>query len=57
MPVGIAEFSSDPAVRPIVDPEGIAARWTSFDRGGHFAAMEQPALLAVDIRDFFTGLH
>ncbi|WUI03301.1 epoxide hydrolase [Spirillospora sp. NBC_00431] len=57
VPVGIAEFSSDPAVRPIVDPEGIAARWTSFDRGGHFAAMEQPALLAVDIRDFFTGLH
>ncbi|MGH3240670.1 MAG: epoxide hydrolase, partial [Spirillospora sp.] len=56
VPVGIAEFSADPAVRPLVDPAGVAARWTGFDRGGHFAAMEQPALLADDIRAFFTDL-
>ncbi|MEW2358936.1 epoxide hydrolase family protein [Spirillospora sp. NPDC029432] len=57
VPVGIAEFSADPAVRPLVDPRGVAAHWSSFERGGHFPAMEQPALLAGDLRDFFTGRH
>ena len=28
-------------------------RWTEFDRGGHFAAMEAPDLLVGDIRAFF----
>jgi microsomal epoxide hydrolase len=27
--------------------------WTVMERGGHFAALEQPELLARDIRDFF----
>jgi len=27
--------------------------WTEMPRGGHFAAMEQPELLAADIRAFF----
>jgi epoxide hydrolase len=27
--------------------------WTEFDRGGHFAALEQPDLLIADIRAFF----
>jgi microsomal epoxide hydrolase len=31
-------------------------RWTVMPRGGHFAAMEEPKLLAQDIRDFFSGL-
>ncbi len=30
-------------------------RWTVMPRGGHFAAMEEPGLLADDIRAFFTG--
>ena len=29
--------------------------WTVHPRGGHFAAAEQPDLLAHDIADFFTG--
>jgi pimeloyl-ACP methyl ester carboxylesterase len=29
------------------------SRWTVFPRGGHFAAMEEPKLLAEDIRTFF----
>ncbi|MCW5890252.1 MAG: epoxide hydrolase [bacterium] len=33
------------------------ARWTRFDRGGHFAAMEEPELLAEDVRAFFRGLR
>jgi len=28
-------------------------QWTVMPRGGHFAAMEQPALLAADIKAFF----
>jgi pimeloyl-ACP methyl ester carboxylesterase len=28
-------------------------RWTTMDRGGHFAALEEPELLARDIRAFF----
>ncbi len=31
-------------------------RWTVMPRGGHFAAMEEPQLLADDIRAFFNGL-
>ncbi|MDZ4868036.1 MAG: epoxide hydrolase [Alphaproteobacteria bacterium] len=28
-------------------------RWREMDRGGHFAAMEEPKLFADDVRDFF----
>ena len=28
-------------------------RWKEMSRGGHFAAMEEPALLADDIRTWF----
>jgi pimeloyl-ACP methyl ester carboxylesterase len=31
-------------------------RWTRMERGGHFAAAEEPALLARDICAFFAGL-
>ena len=32
-------------------------RWTEMPRGGHFAAMEQPALLAEDVRAFFRAIR
>ncbi|WP_194920047.1 epoxide hydrolase family protein [Catenulispora rubra] len=32
-------------------------RWTVFPRGGHFAAMEVPDMLAADIGEFFGGLR
>jgi pimeloyl-ACP methyl ester carboxylesterase len=32
-------------------------QWTVFPRGGHFAAMEEPDLLAGDIAEFFGGLQ
>jgi pimeloyl-ACP methyl ester carboxylesterase len=31
-------------------------RWTKLPRGGHFAAVEQPALLSRDITEFFADL-
>jgi microsomal epoxide hydrolase len=45
-------------------PRSVAARtysdirrWTTHDRGGHFAALEQPELLAAEIREFFRPLR
>jgi pimeloyl-ACP methyl ester carboxylesterase len=32
-------------------------RWTDMPRGGHFAALEEPELLAEDIREFFRPLR
>ncbi len=32
-------------------------QWSEHDRGGHFAAMEEPELLAQDVRDFFRPLR
>jgi len=32
-------------------------QWTELPRGGHFAAMEEPALLADDIRRFFRSVR
>ena len=32
-------------------------RWTSHPRGGHFAALEQPEILAEDVRAFFRALR
>ena len=32
-------------------------RWTVFPRGGHFAAAEEPDLLAGDINEFFKDLR
>ena len=32
-------------------------RWTEMPRGGHFAALEEPQLLAEDIRAFFRPLR
>ncbi len=32
-------------------------RWTEMKKGGHFAAMEQPAALADEIQHFFRPLR
>jgi pimeloyl-ACP methyl ester carboxylesterase len=31
-------------------------RWSVMPRGGHFAALEQPAALAAEVTAFFAGL-
>jgi pimeloyl-ACP methyl ester carboxylesterase len=60
VPVGVAVFPAD-AVRPIRSfAEKILptlTHWTEFDRGGHFAAMEQPELFVGDVRTFARSLH
>jgi pimeloyl-ACP methyl ester carboxylesterase len=32
-------------------------RWTKMEKGGHFGALEQPELLAREIREFFRPLR
>jgi pimeloyl-ACP methyl ester carboxylesterase len=60
VPTGYAAFPKE-IVRP---PRSIAERlytniqrWTDMPKGGHFAAMEQPAALAAEIRGFFKALR
>jgi pimeloyl-ACP methyl ester carboxylesterase len=54
-PQGWAVFSADPTVRKLMHAAD-GARWTEYDRGLHFPAMEVPELLAGDLREFFGGL-
>jgi pimeloyl-ACP methyl ester carboxylesterase len=53
VPTAVAVFPGDTTIRPLAEREHTVVRWTEFDRGGHFAAMEAPDLLAGDMRDFF----
>jgi pimeloyl-ACP methyl ester carboxylesterase len=60
VPMGYAEFP-----REILHPPRLVAermyrdirRWTTHERGGHFAALEQPERLAHEIREFFRPLR
>ncbi|MCE6999797.1 epoxide hydrolase [Saccharothrix sp. S26] len=57
-PTGVAVFPREVflPVRRIAERTNTIVRWTEFDRGGHFAALEQPGPLADDIRAFFLDL-
>lgn len=43
-------------VRALAERTDKIVRWTEFERGGHFAALEQPDLLVSDVRAFFREL-
>jgi len=60
VPMGYVEFPRE-ILRP---PRSVAARlysdirrWTTQPKGGHFAALEQPEVLAHEIREFFRPLR
>jgi pimeloyl-ACP methyl ester carboxylesterase len=55
VPLGVAVFAHDitQSVRPLAERLYDIRHWSEFERGGHFAAMEVPELLAEDIRSFF----
>ena len=60
VPMGYAEFPKE-ILRP---PRSLAEkmygdirRWTKMPKGGHFAALEQPELLAEEVRAFFRPLR
>jgi pimeloyl-ACP methyl ester carboxylesterase len=56
VPTGVAAFREDLAIRRYGARRFNIVHWTDFDCGGHFAAMETPALLVADIRAFFGTL-
>ncbi|WP_432094112.1 epoxide hydrolase family protein [Streptomyces sp. bgisy100] len=58
-PTAFASFPQENFIvlRHIAERTNNIVRWTDFDRGGHFAAMEEPDLLIGDIRAFFRSLR
>jgi len=58
-PTAFASFPRENFIvlRHIAERSNAIVRWTEFDRGGHFAAMEHPEALVGDIRAFFRGLR
>ncbi|MBF6340477.1 alpha/beta fold hydrolase [Nocardia abscessus] len=57
VPTAAALFPGDLSIRKLAEDAHNIVRWTEFDRGGHFAAMEAPDLLTADIREFFRTLR
>jgi epoxide hydrolase len=57
VPTAVANFAGDTAIRRWAEDSNTIVRWTEFDRGGHFAALEAPDLLTDDIRQFFSTLR
>ena len=39
------------------EAENTLTRWTDVERGGHFAALDEPDILVADIRAFFRTLR
>jgi microsomal epoxide hydrolase len=59
VPTGCAIFPKElmKPPRKWVDRLYDVARWTRFQSGGHFAAMEEPAALVGDVREFFRAVR
>ncbi|MEU9255504.1 epoxide hydrolase family protein [Streptomyces sp. NPDC048270] len=57
-PTALADFPRDNFIplRHIAARTDNIVRWTSYDRGGHFPAMEVPELLVGDVRAFFRQM-
>jgi len=57
VPVAVAVFPDDfRSVRAFCEANNNIRHWTQMPRGGHFGAIEEPVLLANDIREFFGTL-
>jgi pimeloyl-ACP methyl ester carboxylesterase len=60
VPVGVAVFPYDMVlpIRRFADRDiPTITHWTEFDRGGHFAALEQPESFVGDVRTFFRSVR
>lgn len=58
-PCGVARFPKELPVPPRerIERAYNVTRWTEMPRGGHFAAAEEPELLAADLQKFFRPLR
>jgi pimeloyl-ACP methyl ester carboxylesterase len=58
VPTGVIMFAHDVGIRMYAERENTITRWTDVtDRGGHFAALEEPQLLIEDLCEFFRPLR
>lgn len=58
-PTGVAVFKDDfQTIKVFAERDNSnIVHWSRFEQGGHYAALEVPALVAGDIRAFFAGLR
>jgi pimeloyl-ACP methyl ester carboxylesterase len=49
VPTAVACFPGDHTVRGIAERAHHVVRWTTYDRGGHFASLQAPDLLVADL--------
>lgn len=59
VPTAVAIFPHDlfVPIRRLAERNHTIISWTEFDRGGHFAAMEEPDLLTSDLRQSFRAFR
>jgi epoxide hydrolase len=59
VPTGVAAFPKEIMPVPLSWCEAYynITHWTTIERGGHFAAFEQPAAFVADIRKFFATIR
>ena len=57
VPTAALVMAHDVGIRRYAERENTITRWTDVDRGGHFAALEEPDLLVGDVREFFRTLR
>jgi pimeloyl-ACP methyl ester carboxylesterase len=58
VPTGAIMFAHDVGIRRLAEQTNNITTWTDIpDRGGHFAALEEPQLLTDHIRAFFRDLR
>lgn len=57
-PTGYLRMPGEPWAPPLVMAKRVAniVHFTEADRGGHFAALEQPEIFAEDVAAFFSGI-
>ncbi|MFI7465723.1 epoxide hydrolase family protein [Nonomuraea sp. NPDC049646] len=55
-PTAVAVFPGDSTVRRYAERSHNVVRWSEPARGGHYAALQAPDLLADDVRSFFAEL-
>ncbi|MEV4312527.1 epoxide hydrolase family protein [Actinocrispum sp. NPDC049592] len=54
VPTAALVFAHDISIRRYVERAHTITRWTDVDKGGHFAAMEEPGILVQDVLEFFS---
>ena len=50
VPTAAIVFAHDVAIRRYAEADNTITRWVDVDRGGHFAALEEPEILLADVR-------